>query len=279
MHCHEFEHRLNEVLDQRGRPEADTLLAEHARRCAGCGERLAAQRLVFAGLTQRAVPAPSAALARRAIAQVVHARPHRAPGRTRWWLAASAVLASAAAVLLAVSLVRYVRSGGPALAARHESDEQPAAGGRPRSRQFGMARPAFRTQRGAASQPDGAGSSLVAPPQSDWLIEAPRIPAHVRSSLDQITVSIPPAPLHLDHMEQLAPGLRPVRASLTIIWQTLCSALPVCPNSDQPPHPSTTGGQRTDLSSVLLLGQAGSLPLRIATPRRRRGRRRPDRGG
>lgn len=47
MDCHDFEERMNEVLDRRCRPERDVLLRDHADRCADCMRVLLVQSRLF----------------------------------------------------------------------------------------------------------------------------------------------------------------------------------------------------------------------------------------
>lgn len=46
MQCVEFENRLNEVLDERGCPELDILLASHAHHCEACQLLLSRYELI-----------------------------------------------------------------------------------------------------------------------------------------------------------------------------------------------------------------------------------------
>ncbi len=47
MDCHDFEERMNEVLDRRCRPERDVLLQNHADRCSDCKRVLLVQSQLF----------------------------------------------------------------------------------------------------------------------------------------------------------------------------------------------------------------------------------------
>ena len=64
---------------------------------------------------------------------------------------------------------------------------------------------------------------------ADLLLEAPRLPTRFRTyrgAMDELAVAFPGAALRLDEMEHLAPGIRPLRASLAMIWDTLCRTIP-----------------------------------------------------
>lgn len=70
MQCAEFEARLNDLLDERLRLDADFLLAEHARGCRECRSLAAAYEAVAAGLEQSRPGEPGADLAARVLADV-----------------------------------------------------------------------------------------------------------------------------------------------------------------------------------------------------------------
>src|SRR5687767_4855433 len=106
MQCHEFENRLNAVLDDRSEPQADPRLAAHARDCPPCRRLLAGQRTLFTGLRRSMAPPLKAAFAQQVVARAGTSKPVGvSPAPSRVWLAVGALLASAAAALLAVSLV------------------------------------------------------------------------------------------------------------------------------------------------------------------------------
>jgi hypothetical protein len=85
VRCDEFEIRLNELLDQRLRPESDVRLGQHARRCGKCRELSTSYQAVLAGLQniRRAGRFPASNSAK-------HAWPRRMTAAA----AAAAVLAS-----------------------------------------------------------------------------------------------------------------------------------------------------------------------------------------
>jgi hypothetical protein len=83
---------------------------------------------------------------------------------------------------------------------------------------------------------------------SDWLIEAPRLPEHLRGSLDNLVVTILETVERLDQMQQRAPGMRPIRISLTKIWDTFYSAIPGgAPSNGKPPLKGRTSLFTQDL--------------------------------
>lgn len=216
MRCQEFENRLNAVLDERTNPESDSRLTAHARDCEECRSLLTGQRSLFAGLRQSSVPRLSPAFSRRAVEQAaVVSAPCAAPAPQRVWLAVGALLASAAAALLTVSLVWYARrgpsvtnEGGSATAAIMEN-------GKP----TGPASNRSRSRHGTY----GGGFALAQP---GWLVEAPRLPDHVQTSIDSLPQALPATIERINEVERLAPGMRPIWRSFALLWNTLCHALP-----------------------------------------------------
>jgi hypothetical protein len=117
MNCGQFETRLNLLLDQRRSPASDSALAEHAAACAACDELLADHvALLSCASVSRAsysrLPRVSADFSQRVVAAV---RPIAIPQRRtrRLFMAACVALSSAAAMLLAISIVWKARQPGP----------------------------------------------------------------------------------------------------------------------------------------------------------------------
>jgi hypothetical protein len=251
MNCHDFENRLNGILDDRGDPAADSRLIAHAGRCRSCEQLLAGQRALLTGLRQLTVPSTGRDFSRRIVAEVASAPVYSVqPGRI--WLAIGAVLASAAAVLLAVSLVWYARGRAPGIADNRQPPSAPRSTAPRRPPARGLTtidQPILKKQRSIAddrrssdlpSGPPSRAPKAVAPSGSDWLIEAPRLPEHLRGSLDNLAVTIPETVERLDQMQQRAPGMRPIRMSLTRIWETFASALPSAREQASPPRDRTS---------------------------------------
>jgi hypothetical protein len=210
MQCREFEQRLNDVLDERGDPAADSWLLAHAHGCEPCRQMLAGQRLLLAGLRQSAAPPLPAGLARRAVAaaaaDAIQIRPRPV---SRSLLAAVTLFTSAAAALLALSLVWYARSREPVIA---RSPANP-----PATRNDSKAQPRI-----PARQPGGT----LAFSQTDMLVEAPHFAEHLRDGLDEFAVAFPETVERYGEVERLAPGIRPLRLSFALFWDTLFRALP-----------------------------------------------------
>jgi hypothetical protein len=105
MQCEKFERRLHQVLDQRGRPEDDPQLLFHARACAACRNRLAAQELLWAGLAEQVTPQVSANFAETVVHRALAHRP--SPLAVSRYPRRLSTLAAAAALLLALIPTAY----------------------------------------------------------------------------------------------------------------------------------------------------------------------------
>lgn len=232
MKCREFENRLNDLLDDRKRPEGDALLADHARDCEPCGQLLAGQQLLLAGIKRASLPATTSGFARRVVEQASPAIQvaRRAPSSQRNWWAVGTLLTAAAAMLLILSLVWQARQGAipvgndQALTDPQEIDNYPPD-----------YRPAVRPEN--RSRPPG-----LALAQADWLIEAPRLPATLREysgTFDNLAITLPETVQRLDEMEHYAPGIKPIRISFGVLLDTLWNAFPGSSNAAQQPASTT----------------------------------------
>ena len=240
MNCDDFENRLNDVLDERGQPQADPLLAEHAGECDDCRTRLAGSRVLLRGLAKLSTPPLSRDFAQRVVAQV-HQPPLATAPRpaARFWLACGVLLSSAAAALLAISIAWYARRGGEGMA-REVREPRPELQSGPNRRQHGFAA-ALPGKVPAKASNFAAGGDL--------LIEAPRLPGHLRGyrgAIDQLAIALPQTARQFDQVEQLAPGFRPLRLSLEVVWDTLCRTIPGA-HGDDPTPPK----QRTSLHNLV----------------------------
>jgi hypothetical protein len=234
MHCQEFEQRLNAMLDQRSSPSADARLAGHAARCEACRRLLAGHEALLVGVSRLAPPAIRRDFAHRVVAAAaLPPVPAALPQRPRRrWLAAGTALASAAAMLIAASLVWYAQHNGPAGSAPGEAARQSfVASGR---RAGGFAMTHVPSNRAAPSRKKPAMTG------GDWLIQAPRLPDHFRNSFDELAVALPGAVERLDEVEQIAPGIRPLRLSLSMIWDTLCRTIPGAREVESKPRQRTS---------------------------------------
>lgn len=233
MHCSEFHHRLDALLDDRQNPAADSLLAAHSADCERCRRYLSEQNALLVGLSQIKAPPLDAAFARRVVAVAapeIRRRSARVPLRRVSW-ALGVALGAAAAVLLAISTVWYAHRlevtvvDGSAIPPRAE----PLRG---------------RYQRIAFLAPPYFGQKPAPPPApkvtiADVLLESPRLPARLhsyRGALDEFAIAH-----QVEELEQLSPAIRPLCASLSLIWNTLCRTIPSTRTESSPPPRGNTG--------------------------------------
>jgi hypothetical protein len=101
MKCEEFEVHLNEILDERRRPEWDEQLRLHGEGCRGCRDLAAAYGVLFEGFFALPAPQAPADLSARVLEQL-QARPLVSPRLA----VLGAIFSTAAAVLVAALLMR-----------------------------------------------------------------------------------------------------------------------------------------------------------------------------
>jgi hypothetical protein len=211
MQCHEFEQRLNDVLDERGDPSLEPQLLAHAQNCEPCRQLFAGQRVLLSGLRHCTAPSLPADFSRRVVMVAAIPAPLARPrSSSKILLAAGVLLASAAAALLAVSLVWYARSREPAMA------EAPTAA-------------------------RGAGAESNAPPRAPWrgfaggtlAMSESDVIFQIRDGFDELADTVE----RYGEVERLAPGIRPLRLSFALLWDTLFRALPSVHDDSRPSPP------------------------------------------
>lgn len=101
MKCEEFEVHMNEILDERRRPEWDEQLRAHGETCRGCRDLAAAYGMLFEGFFALPAPKAPADLAARVLEQM-RPRPLVSPRLALL----GAIFSTAAAVLVAALLMR-----------------------------------------------------------------------------------------------------------------------------------------------------------------------------
>jgi hypothetical protein len=221
MQCHEFEDRLNDVLDERANPAADSRLAAHAADCDDCRGRLAGSRLLLRGLSRLTVPAPAADFASRVVARAAAPPPVAGRPASKFWLACGVLLSSAAAALLAISIVWYAR----------RADFADFAGGNGEQKTPAVVQSPQRRPRNLATIEPGKNrrSGDRAVTGGELLIEAPRVHDHLRNyrgAMDNLALALPQTAEQLNQMERVAPGIRQLRLSLALFWDTFCRTIP-----------------------------------------------------
>src|SRR5262245_49888473 len=153
-------------------------------------------------------------------------RSRNSPRTRRISWALGVALTSAAAMLMAISAVWYVHRpelsvvDGNAAPARFTSGS--------RFPQFAFPIAPFFGQKPVAPPAPAAKITIA-----DVLLESPRLPSRLHGycgALDELAFAE-----HLDEFEQFAPAIRPLRASLAVIWDTLCRTIPTTTRSDTSP--------------------------------------------
>jgi hypothetical protein len=103
----------------------------------------------------------------------------------------------------------------------------------------------------APNQPHRPPSGL-AMSQADWLIEAPRLPSHFRGSyrgtIDNLAVALPETVQRLDEVEHYAPGIRPIRISLGVLFDAFWRTIPGTHDDEQPTRTSCRGADLRNLA-------------------------------
>jgi hypothetical protein len=229
MRCHEFEDRMNEVLDQRLAPERDALLLRHAGECISCRQLLDGQAVLFAGIELVETPSLS-----RQFAAAVLVQSREIPAATetdtrrsgkKKWLGILAGLVSLAAVVLVAVWIGMSRQQNPA---------RPTA-----------VKPASPV---VAPKTMEVASNLIPPKQSTptsiaKAVVPPRIapPAaakeeyqEYRDALNSLTAQLPSAVEKIDEVQQSTPAIRPLRASFSMAIGTLQRTIPNRTRRDTP---------------------------------------------
>jgi hypothetical protein len=233
MHCQEFEARINALLDARQSPEGDSLLNAHAASCAACLQLLAGQQTLFSGLAEAVIAPPDRDFARRVVAQAV-ARERAVENRSRWPVVV-ALLATAAALLVGVSLLLSSGSRVDRGIARSTATPHFVAKSKRPAGRLAMIDSGPRLS-------DRHGTQRVAITGADLLLEAPRLPQRLVSyggAMDEMMVGLPNAARRLDEVEEVVPGIRPLRFSLSLIWDTLVQTVPAA--AREQPRPNNRG--------------------------------------
>lgn len=101
MRCHEFETRLNDLLDERRQPRLDVQLSRHTRQCDQCEGLLRSYEAVFEGLQSLPVLEVDSDLGARVVADfrpTVAMRMQRRESLRQWsrWLMVAAAMLAAA---------------------------------------------------------------------------------------------------------------------------------------------------------------------------------------
>jgi hypothetical protein len=203
MQCHEFEQRLNDLLDERQPPERDQILAAHAVQCPDCRQLLDGQQVLLEGLRI----GPGVGLRERFAAAVIASHSEHAAAATQLiassgrgaekaslgWVVGLG-LATAVAALVAVSIFLASEPEGPQL-----------VGGAGANKLNVLAENAADT-RGRAK-----GLSQYTPEGGYGVAIAGFVPEAVEQ---------------FENVERYAPGIRPLRVSFAMLWDALRRTIP-----------------------------------------------------
>jgi hypothetical protein len=232
MQCHEFEHRLNCLLDDRQSPESDQLLVAHASGCERCGQLLIGQRLLLAGLRHGVASAAGSQLAQNVVAeyQAVPMDARVLDGgamRRRAWQVLAWLAATAAAFVVAVSIYVASRPGQSNIAVASPE----VKGGRNAVKPIEPRKPDHAVAHSDPRSSDGSGRRGVARGAFPLF---PRTGYGVTIA-DMATSSIPEAVERIEEVERFAPGIRPIRVSFAVLWNAIWRSIPGFGAEEQDP--------------------------------------------
>jgi len=228
MQCHEFEDRLHRRLDDRQSPEADPQLVAHAAACEPCGQLLIGQRLLLAGLRRGVKHSSGSQLAQNVLAGY-QAEPMEAvvvegsSGRRSWqilaWLAATA-----AALAIAVSIYVASQPGRRNVAVSSPSvNAVPSVG--PKTPPRDIAHSDSRPPGGNGRRAHALGAFQLLPRGGGYGV----------ALADMATSSLPDAVERMEEVERYAPGIRPIRVSIAMLWNALWRSIPGLGPSESDP--------------------------------------------
>jgi len=226
MQCHEFEDRLHSLLDDRQSPEADPQLVAHAAACEPCTQMLIGQRLLLAGLRRGVKHSSKSQLAQNVLAgyraEPIEALVVEGSTARRTWQILAWLAATAAALAIAVSI--YMAS-------------------QPSRANVAVLSPSVNTIPSVTpKQPDiahsnprpSSGNSRRAPTLGAFQL-LPRGGGYGVALADMATSSLPEAVERMEEVERYAPGIRPIRVSIAMLWNALWRSIPGLGSSEPDP--------------------------------------------
>lgn len=244
MQCEKFEARLQDLLDQRARPEFDARLLEHAEACDNCRETLLLQEQLFTGLELWEAPSVSDGFAQRVLAQyaaetpVTRSADRSGTDKLAWKVLAGVVAAS---LLIGVIVAASLQNAGaakpetPSVAINPESVAPVAAAPKTQVAERpvpGTAGPSTAPLPLEISLPDQLAQQFVsvAPNFSDGRATG-RMIREATYSLPEVTLA-----------EDSIPGLQPIASSFSLtigmVRRTLPGGRENSPRQDEPkPQP------------------------------------------
>lgn len=271
MKCIDFEHRLNELLDDRLSPQEDAALVGHAENCVDCREMLAAQENLFLGMAALQRRTPWLDIGPRVLdelnATATLAAPITLPPPVRRPLRWLPLLASAAVVLIAVGVGMWIVGRNN----RVTEVAQPGPKAQDKERLHGLSFIKPGGTRGQQRVP----APQVAPapktvPQPEAIVKTPAPEEGPRF----VPAPVPPQPfapqpdidgaiatiasqwqsssqwqVETINVEQYAPGIRPIRESFEVAIDALLkTTIPQGKKESRPMPPQAQYGEMLDLA-------------------------------
>jgi hypothetical protein len=221
MQCRDFEHLLNDLLDQRLNPQRDSRLLRHTEKCLSCHQLLQGQAALLAGLELGEFPPPSSQFAAAVLVQAcdipVAAVAVTRRGGTKKWARVMAGFVSLAVIVLVAVLIGLPRQQHPF---------RPTAG-KPAS----SAAP-FVTVEVARDLPSPQKAAPLAvvksvtPPEFSPTAPEKEDYQEYRVMFDSLAAQLPGAVEKMDEVQQATPAIRPIRASFSLAIGTLQRTIP-----------------------------------------------------
>lgn len=216
MNCHEFEDRLQRLLDERERPEADLKLRGHAEQCDECRQMLHVQEALFAGLRAWRAPATTLsaiATTEAAVGAETNVAERKSSKRIRQWI--SLVAGLAAMILLAFGIAWSIQQSGNRQPVADAPKPKPSRAERLAQRDG----PRTTKRSVAAASPSDQKPHTLSPgvrqPLGTYSMTVGNFAARLPEAVDQ-----------LGEVERYAPGIRPIRISVSLILDALRRAIP-----------------------------------------------------
>ena len=237
MQCHDFDERMQGLLDERRPAHLDPQLLAHARACAECRLTLRAQEMLLRTVDRSTSPEPTGGFAERVVSRL-DARSSPRALRGRYWLAGGTLSAIAATALLAVAILRY---GSPNSEPVQSAPERLVQDG---ALDLSPARGADRQKSSGAESSDTHEQSVASSDSTTGRVEVESLQDY-SEALQSLASRVPQAVERLDEVEEATPGLRPVRTSFSLALGTIRRTMP--PQRKSPPPRKPDKEDRSEL--------------------------------
>lgn len=221
MNCHQFEERLNDLLDERLPVGEDESLREHAAECTDCRESWLAQQQLVDFFHKNRPRLRKEWSQQNAVAVVQPTKGSRSLLDVRWLIVAGVGIA--AAVLLMFS---------PAWRPTENLSGENSEGNLNRKKNAGL----------AVAQPVSPQTRAATNP-NEISAQAPNfaMPFDQLIGWQQWVDRIPDSLEEIEQVEEMSPGLRPLRSSFSLAFHALWRTFPT---SREPREKSSEGAQK-----------------------------------